>query len=280
MSVEFQAIKRLPANQLGRDFVVGDLHGCLDLLHELLNEVSFDRSKDRLFSVGDIVDRGPSSFQALHLLNEPWFYAVRGNHEDLLLGSFVKYRETRCTDDCDDDHLGILIRNGGIWVLDHFDDVTKTMTDEFDAVLEKLVELPVMFVVGEWPDRFHVLHAELFAPRQDAFLTDADIDRYGDALFKDENRMERALWGRSIMDMRPSELENLPTSIEGLSPIYCGHTIKSRVRRVLSHVNLDTGAFRSGLFPDTSYGLTLIEARSDQLWQASYPERAEDLAMG
>lgn len=67
------------ANSLGRDFIVDDLHGCLDLLDIELDRVGFDPAVDRLFSVGDLIDRGPDSMGCLRLLNKPWFFAVRGN---------------------------------------------------------------------------------------------------------------------------------------------------------------------------------------------------------
>ena len=51
-------VKHFPLNDLGRDFIIGDLHGHWSVLERLLEEVSFDKAKDRLFSVGDLVDRG------------------------------------------------------------------------------------------------------------------------------------------------------------------------------------------------------------------------------
>ncbi|WP_303720074.1 metallophosphoesterase, partial [Pseudomonas aeruginosa] len=40
---------------------------------------------DLLISVGDIIDRGPDSMKCLQLMQEKWFYAVRGNHEQMAL---------------------------------------------------------------------------------------------------------------------------------------------------------------------------------------------------
>lgn len=48
-------------NEVGKDFIVGDIHGCLDQLKFQLSVTGFDKSKDRLFSVGDLIDRGPDS---------------------------------------------------------------------------------------------------------------------------------------------------------------------------------------------------------------------------
>ena len=78
-------IKRFPKNDAGRDFVVGDLHGCFARLQEDLGKLNFDPEKDRLFSVGDLVDRGPDSEQALGWLDKPRFHAVRGNHEQMAI---------------------------------------------------------------------------------------------------------------------------------------------------------------------------------------------------
>lgn len=73
----YSTIRKLPANHQGKVYVIGDLHGCLDLLWELLDEVGFDRNRERLFPVGDLIDRGPESLGALLLLAAPWFLQPR-----------------------------------------------------------------------------------------------------------------------------------------------------------------------------------------------------------
>lgn len=78
-------IKNVKCNTEGRDFIVGDLHGCYDELMRLLTHVNFNPKSDRIFSTGDLVDRGPKSLECLSLLAKPWFHAVLGNHEDVLL---------------------------------------------------------------------------------------------------------------------------------------------------------------------------------------------------
>lgn len=44
-------------------YAVGDLQGCLDPLKCLLERVAFDPTKDRLWLVGDLVNRGPQSWR-------------------------------------------------------------------------------------------------------------------------------------------------------------------------------------------------------------------------
>lgn len=76
-------IRCIERNIAGRDFAVGDIHGHFTALQGALDAVAFDPVRDRLFSVGDMVDRGPESEQVLDWLAKPWFFAVQGNHEDI-----------------------------------------------------------------------------------------------------------------------------------------------------------------------------------------------------
>lgn len=81
MKLNGKPVLNIGINKTGIDYICGDLHGCLDMLMQKLSDIGFDTSKDRLFAVGDIIDRGPGSLKCIELLNTPWFYSVRGNHE-------------------------------------------------------------------------------------------------------------------------------------------------------------------------------------------------------
>ncbi|MFJ7286029.1 symmetrical bis(5'-nucleosyl)-tetraphosphatase [Pseudomonas sp. NPDC099000] len=70
-------------------YAVGDLQGCLEPLQCLLEQVAFDPAKDRLWLVGDLVNRGPQSLATLRFL-----YSIReslvcvlGNHDLHLLAA-------------------------------------------------------------------------------------------------------------------------------------------------------------------------------------------------
>jgi serine/threonine protein phosphatase 1 len=77
--------KLIPLNSTGRDFFIGDIHGEYNLLIKLLKKVDFDPNIDRLFSTGDVIDRGPDSYKCLLETQEKWFYPILGNHEKLLI---------------------------------------------------------------------------------------------------------------------------------------------------------------------------------------------------
>ncbi len=72
-----------------RDIFIGDVHGCLEELDELLERLA-PAAGDRLFFVGDLVDRGPDSVGAIRRVRElleahPGSAVVMGNHEEKVL---------------------------------------------------------------------------------------------------------------------------------------------------------------------------------------------------
>jgi hypothetical protein len=65
-----------------RILVIGDVHGCLDELHALLDAVEYRHGVDRLLFVGDLVDRGPDSVGCVAFVKSLGAACVLGNHEE------------------------------------------------------------------------------------------------------------------------------------------------------------------------------------------------------
>ena len=67
-------------------YTIGDIHGNVEALLELLNKVNFDYNKDLLISLGDLCDRGPNTWEVLEtLLKIKNLILIIGNHDIWLL---------------------------------------------------------------------------------------------------------------------------------------------------------------------------------------------------
>lgn len=274
--------RKIPKNEVGRDFVCGDLHGAYDRLVAFMNHVGFDKTKDRMFSVGDLVDRGPDNEACLSLLREPWFFAVQGNHEQLMWdyyngGKYGMYWAP----------------NGGMWG-HHYTDATAEGA-EIRALADVATSLPVMLTVERQDGKFfHVIHAELAA---DGPVTDADLDdpeKFKELCFRKGRDGDFVVWGRFIfygsafkrLDHNELMADNIRGQLEqygalkmfneNLSHIYSGHTIQGQATRVMGQTNLDTCAYGSygngatGGEPSRENGLTVTEPLTDKFWLSNH----------
>jgi serine/threonine protein phosphatase 1 len=95
----------------GRIFAIGDIHGCLSRLEDLMLRIDIDREEDTLVFVGDYIDRGPDSKGVIDYILEMKrtiknVICLLGNHEQM----FLNYILHRCDEDL---YLG----NGGMTTL-------------------------------------------------------------------------------------------------------------------------------------------------------------------
>lgn len=78
----------------GRILAIGDIHGCLDKLIELLNRMGPGRT-DTIVFLGDYIDRGPDSRGVVEVIlglrqSVPKTICLRGNHEDMFLTVYTE----------------------------------------------------------------------------------------------------------------------------------------------------------------------------------------------
>lgn len=197
-----------------RMFVVGDIHGCLDQLEAALDAHGFDKSRDRLYAVGDLVDRGPKSAEVMRLLDEPWFFSIRGNHEEMMIESASGNAEMH-------------VINGGAW----FALLDQTERDEFAAMAK---ELPVAMAVHSPSGRkIGLVHADMPGSDWDDFMS-----RLGD-----QHVQDYAMWARERV--RNAASGGL-TPIRGVDHVYFGHTPLKAPLRSANMSWIDTGCFATG----------------------------------
>lgn len=210
--------RQVAANARGRDLAVGDIHGHFHRLQQCLDAVAFDPTVDRLFSVGDLVDRGPHSEQALEWLAHPWFYAVQGNHEALAV---THLRGGRLD-------LDMYRAGGGGWFLD----LPRVEQARFVAVF---ATLPVGMEVQTDEGLVGLLHAD--SPFADWPTLRASLQGEDDALVR-----EVCQWSRRRLREGDTQW------VQGLRALLVGHTPVLQVKRLGNVWHLDTGGWSNGHF--------------------------------
>jgi bis(5'-nucleosyl)-tetraphosphatase (symmetrical) len=260
-------------------YAIGDVQGCLAPLERLLGEIGFARSRDRLWFVGDLVNRGPDSAAVVRFVRELGDRAivVQGNH-DLHLLALAAGHAKRRADDTFDDLLAAPDREALLdWLrfrpMLHVD-------DEYVMVHAGL--LP-SWPVGKAEELAAEVEAELRAKRYKLFLAElygSKPDAWHDGLRGMDrlrvivNAMTRMRFctADGVMDFRvKGEVEKAPP---GFMPwfdvparkargatIVCGHWSALGLRLRPDLLALDTGCVWGG-------ALTAIRLEDRRLFQA------------
>ena len=215
-------------NSIGRDFFVGDIHGCVDLFYTNLASKNFNPLIDRVFSVGDLVDRGLDSERALELLEKPWFFAVRGNHEDMC----ITYARWSGNVPRDLFFTKTYEANGGAWMINLPPEDQKIYAAAFE-------QLPFLMTVDTDYGLVAVVHAE----------SGNSIQSLVDALYRgDAAVVQNVLWSRERVK---GEISGQVTDV---AYVLVGHTIQKKIKRMDNVLFIDTGA----VFGKYGYGNLVV----------------------
>lgn len=205
--------QRINGEEWRRVLVCGDLHGCYTNLMNRLDVVGFDPVQDLLVSVGDLIDRGQESFECLDLINQPWFRAVRGNHEQMMLDAITGTGS-----------FGHWMSNGGGWwhSLDYEQDM------RLKSLLPKVAELPLIIEVEKGGKKFVICHADY---PHDEYEYGKPVDS------------QQAIWSRERISL---SIDGFSSSISGADLFIFGHTPALQPMRIKNQLYIDTGAVFNG----------------------------------
>ncbi|QMI49794.1 metallophosphoesterase [Burkholderia sp. MBR-1] len=232
-----QHVQRFARNKNGRDFVVGDIHGCYDQVWEAMRAVDFKPEADRLFSLGDLLDRGPGSRRVRRFLEQPYVRAIRGNHDD----EFVQlYAEGVPDDRVLQAYMNVIgDSNGMSWWLD-------VPHDERLQIVSRLARLPYVIELQTARGLVGLVHAEVPIGWDWATFT-ARISA------GDEYATKSATWGRKRAERGDD------SGVHGIDRMFVGHKIHAAPRRLGNVFYIDTGAFVSVLDPGREGHLTIAD---------------------
>jgi len=80
---------------MDRLVAIGDIHGCVHTLKDLLNRVSYSSQTDTLVFIGDYIDRGYFSYEVVdmliklqHQVGKDKVVCLRGNHEQMAIDAY------------------------------------------------------------------------------------------------------------------------------------------------------------------------------------------------
>ncbi len=213
-----------------RAYVVGDIHGRLDLLEQLISMIEADvrarsKSKNVIVFLGDLIDRGPDSAQVVERLRlyRPEFgktECLMGNHEEVmlrvlggegrLLGSWLKFGGAEC------------IRSYGL-----------------DSA--ELARIP--------PEQaIELLRGSVPPAHIDFIRSFADTVSFGSYLLVHAGVRPKV----RLPEQQPTDLRWIrhpflgDTSDHGFTVIH-GHTITDQVDVRSNRIGIDTGAYRTGV---------------------------------
>lgn len=164
-------------------YAIGDIQGCLDPLHRLLDRLHFDPNRDRLWLTGDLVNRGPDSLGVLRFTRELGDAAITvlGNHDIHLLAVWRGYGRLKETDSI-----------GQVLDAPDADELLEWLRRQ--PLLHESSELnTVMMHAGLWP-AWTLAQARRLAAEAEAALAGDQFDALMANLYGDEPRC----WDESL----------------------------------------------------------------------------------
>lgn len=211
-------VKRFKKNAIGRDLIIGDIHGCFTKVGAALRAIGFNPDADRLFSVGDLVDRGPESIEALNFLSSGFVHAVSGNHEDMA----VRWPNGNMDP-------GNYRANGGSWMIA----LDREMQLEVAATLGAL---PVAIELETEHGLVGIVHAECpFSSWQD-FTQQLEAKVIGAQ--KLGSIIDAAQWSRNRIQVMDDSM------VSGVRAVVVGHTPLERMTSLGNTLFIDTMGWR------------------------------------
>ena len=221
----------------GRDLVAGDVHGHFDTLEHALAELAFDPTRDRLFSVGDLIDRGPRSADTLEWLEQERIAGVRGNHEQTMITVLALGGGSTSTSGVGRTWCEL----GGRWWYDAWTNQSfeneeakeRAVRRRCERWLDALRGIPFLRTIETPGGRVAIVHTleltrewtVLEATVRACSERGLETERlHGHAYFSQRHLPEEVLWRRPMTECLDRSDPKLPPPLGGVTVALIGHT--------------------------------------------------------
>ncbi len=212
-----------------RVYAIGDIHGCDDLLGELIDAIDADDAARKpaettIIVLGDLVDRGPDSAKVVERLRtlkqqRPALRLILGNHEEIFLGALSG----------DSKALRMFTRIGGRETLLSYG----VGVEQYDRC--------------DYEELQHALDVKIPQAHRDFLASFEDMITIGDYMFVHAGiRPSVPLDDQIARDLRwiREPFLGFPRSLGKI--VVHGHTISDEVEQRLHRIGIDTGAYLTG----------------------------------
>jgi serine/threonine protein phosphatase 1 len=112
---------------MGKIFAIGDIHGCMLKLDNLMEKLHVNAREDTLVFIGDYVDRGPDSkgvidsiLEIRQVINN--VVCLQGNHEQMFLNYYYEHRDEE-----------LFMHNGGLRTLISYGFMSEGRSENFNV---------------------------------------------------------------------------------------------------------------------------------------------------
>ena len=180
-------------------WVIGDVHGFSITFDNLVDMLNLSK-EDRVVVVGDLIDRGPDSYNVVKIVqSDSRIYSTKGNHEQMMVEGFTAKVNSGNLES------NLWLRNGGIETIASYiraftnfagEEDTTALEQEIDEDKKWMNSLPSHIILNKW----RLVHAG-YDPR-------TELDEQGEA---------EHLWIRN-----PFHNSDMP--IDALRTVVFGHT--------------------------------------------------------
>lgn len=186
--------------------------------------MGFNPQTDLLYSLGDLVNRGQESANVLEWLKKPWFRAIQGNHESIIVKAWQQPDDSK--------NLSLLRSVGGDWWFG-------LGAAQQELVANGLASLPYCRTVHLLGQQIGLVHADVPEGVTWADFSEALIARTDGAV-------ETALWSRWRWSagIRQGLGEDFILPVTGVDWVFVGHSPVERPTVVGNVVFTDCGLWR------------------------------------